>query len=590
MLRATVKLGKGSGLVGLASIGIATTARLHGGSPFVYLERMDLMRAEEIEELMAYFTPEEREDFLRLLATDTRLFKPQPGPQLDAWESLADDLGFGGAGGGGKSFLVCGLALCAHQRSLIVRREKVQTEKFVQDFEKVLGNTDGYNSQKSYWKHEGRLIRFAGLDQVSDHRKQQGVDDDLKAFDEATEMREFQVRFIQGWNRTDIPGQRVRNIKTFNPPTTAEGRWIIPYYGPWLDKKWPKRAAPGELLYFATIGGRVDVEVPDHRPFVIHEASGERIYDFDPADYKGAKKTKIIEPKSRTFIPSRVTDNPFYMATGYISTLQQLPEPLRSQMLDGDFDAGVEDDERQLIPTAWVEAAMARWKPREEKGPMDSMGVDVSRSSMGGTSGGPGGKDRTVISRRHGTWFDDLISLRGLKAEDGPSVAGAVIQRRRDNAPVHIDIVGVGTSPYDFLNTNHVQVIGVNGGAASQGYDKSGLLKFANLRSELYWRVREGLDPTNPHPWYLPDDAELLADLTAPRWWLTPQGIMVEPKRGKPTPDGRATGLVARLGRSPDRGDAIVYAAITTPRRNMVFSGYIGHSAPNSDRYDELKG
>jgi hypothetical protein len=33
---------------------------------------------------------------------------------------------------------------------------------------------------------------------------------------------------------------------------------------------------------------------------------------------------------SRTFIPSRVTDNPFLANTGYIAMLQGLPEPLRS--------------------------------------------------------------------------------------------------------------------------------------------------------------------------------------------------------------------------------------------------------------------
>ena len=546
------------------------------------------MRAEEIEELLPYLTGEEREDLFRLLATDTRLFKPQPGPQLDAWDSEADILGFGGAGGGGKSFLVCGLALVAHTRTLILRREKDQTQKFVQDFTKIIGNDDGYNSQRSNWKHEGRLIEFGGLDNASDHRKWQGRDHDLKAVDEATECREFQVRFIMGWNRTDIAGQRVRSILTFNPPTTAEGRWVIPFFGPWLDKKAPMRAAPGELLWFAQIGER-DVIVPDSRPFVLHEETKERIYDFDPDEYKGAKKTKVIEPKSRTFIPSRVTDNPFYMATGYISTLQALPEPLRSQMLNGDFDAGIEDDERQLIPTAWIEAAMARWKPRDAKGVMDSIGVDVSRSSMGGTAGG-GSKDRTVIARRHGTWFDDMVSLKGINVEDGPAVASAVLNRRRDAAVVHIDIVGVGTSPYDFLNTNAVQTIPINGAAKSLGTDKSGLLAFVNLRSELYWRMREALDPANPNPIALPDDAELLADLTAPRWWLTPAGIMVEPKRGKPGADGKPTGLVARLGRSPDRGDAAVYALVSTPKRNVVFGGYAGQRPQSHDRYAELNG
>lgn len=552
----------------------------------------ELIRAEEAEELMRYLTPEERVELFRLLETDTRLFKPQPGPQLDAWESEADVLGFGGAGGGGKSFLVCGLALCAHLRSLILRAQKGQTQKFVLDFAKIIGNRDGYKSQTSSWEHDGRIINFGGLDLAGDEEKWQGWDHDLKAFDEVTQMREWQVRYVMGWNRTDVPGQRVRSIMTMNPPTTLEGRWVIPFFGPWLDAKAPKRAAPGELLWFATIDGR-DVIVPDDRPFVIRETrfGPEHDYDFNPEEFRGSLATKIIQPKSRTFIHSRVTDNPFYMATGYIATLQALPEPLRSQMLDGDFKAGIEDDERQLIPTAWVEAAMRRWKPRDAKGIMDSIGVDVSRSNMGGIAG-PGGKDRTVIAPRHGTWFDKLVSLRGLNVEDGPAVAGAVIQRRRDSAVVHIDIVGVGTSPYDFLNTNNIQVVGINGGARSEGTDKSGLLRFANLRSELYWRMREALDPTNPDPIALPDDAELLADLTAPRWWLTPSGIMVEPKRGNPTKDGKPTGLIARLGRSPDRGDAVVYALVSTPKRNVVFSGYSGHAAQQrpANRYDELNG
>jgi hypothetical protein len=47
-----------------------------------------------------------------------------------------------------------------------------------------------------------------------------------------------------------------------------------------------------------------------------------------------------------------VTDNPYYMATGYMAQLQNLPEPLRSQMMLGDFDVGIEDDARQVIPRA----------------------------------------------------------------------------------------------------------------------------------------------------------------------------------------------------------------------------------------------
>ena len=43
------------------------------------------------------------------------------------------------------------------------------------------------------------------------------------------------------------------------------------------------------------------------------------------------------QPQSRTFIPSRISDNPHLMGTGHMATLQAMPEPLRSQMLNGDF-------------------------------------------------------------------------------------------------------------------------------------------------------------------------------------------------------------------------------------------------------------
>jgi len=544
------------------------------------------LSAQEIQELLEYLKPDERAELERLIEASRRVWSPQKGPQMRAYFSEADQLGFGGAAGGGKTDLACGLALTAHQRVLYVRRQKVQTEGFVQRIAQILGTQDGYNSQKSIWHTGSSLITIAGCDNPGDEKKQQGIARDLHIYDEVTEQREYQVRYMMGWNRTSDPNQRVRTIMCFNPPTTAEGRWVIRYYAPWIDRTAPKRADDGELLWMASIGDRPDVVVADHRPFVLHK--GEPVYDFDPDDYKGAAATQIITPKSRTFINSRVTDNHYYMASGYISQLQSLPELLRAQMLHGDFHVGIEDDAQQLIPTAWVEAAMKRWRPRNDKGPMDSIGVDVSRGNMGGTMGG-GGKDRTVIARRHGVWFDDFVSLKGLRVDDGPAVASQVLSHRRDNAVVHIDIVGVGTSPYDFLVANHVQTVGINGAAKSMGSDASGQLRFTNLRSELYWRMREALDPANPHPIYLPDDAELLSDLTAPRWWLTPAGIQVEPKRGRPREDGQPTGLVARLGRSPDRGDAAVYALVSTPKRNVVFTGYAGHRPPQRDRYAELE-
>jgi len=55
------------------------------------------------------------------------------------------------------------------------------------------------------------------------------------------------------------------------------------------------------------------------------------------------------------------------METGYRRTLQNLPEPLRSRMLRGDFGVGQDDDEWQVIPTDWVLQAQSRWKSTFEE-------------------------------------------------------------------------------------------------------------------------------------------------------------------------------------------------------------------------------
>jgi hypothetical protein len=500
---------------------------------------------------------------LELLRERARRFiwKPLPGPQTQALESLADIVGFGGAAGGGKTDLACGLATTMHEKSIVLRENGTELTGVIDRLTELLKGRDGFNGQEKIWRRvtpdkKARQIEFGSYPNPGDETKYQGRPHDLIVYDEAANHREAAVRFLMGWMRTVTPGQRCRVLMTFNPPTSADGRWIIAFFGPWLDKKHPNPAKPGELRYFATVDGK-DIEVPDKRPFVL--VDGELVYDFNPAHFK---PTDIINPLSRTFIPSRVSDNPYLMGTGYVSTLQALPEPLRSQMLNGDFNAGIEDDAFQVIPTVWVEAAMARWKALDVKPPMDSTGTDVAR----------GGRDKTIISRRHGMWFDKLLAYPGTATPDGPTVAGLVIAASRDNAPMHIDVIGVGSSPYDFLNNAKLPAIGVNVSEAARGMDKSGRLQFFNLRTELWWRMREALDPIANNGIALPDDPELLADLTAPTWELRGRTIKVESREE----------IVKRIGRSPDRGTAVVLALIDTPKVSDLSRNHTG----NRDEYD----
>lgn len=511
------------------------------------------MTPAQARELQRYLTPKERDELSALIVEDLEKhrWRPLPGPQQMAYESTADVIGFGGAAGGGKTDLAIGLSLTQHYRTQVFRREGPQLKGIIDRLAEILGSRQQINGNPPVYRdEEDRQIEFNSMPNLGDETKYQGRPKDLLVIDEAANFLEQQVRFVKGWVRTTRPGQRTCTLLTFNPPTNAEGRWVIGFFAPWLDTKhhlYP--TTPGALRYVyvdPTTGKDVWVDNDDPRPFVL---DGERReYGFNPLAHR---PEEIIRPESRTFIPSRITDNPFLVSTGYMSQLQALPEPLRSQMLLGDFQAGISDDPWQVIPTAWVEAAQARWRERSPKGELLSMGVDVAR----------GGKDQTVISNRHrngdsAMWFDHLQMHPGRETPNGRTVAGLTISAHRDHSPIHIDVIGVGASAYDVLVDTNQPVYGVNVSERATSLDKSGRLSFFNLRSQLWWQMREALDPAADNGIALPPDKDLLAELCAPRWELSGMTIKVE---------GRED-IVKRVGRSPDRASAVVLALIDTPK------------------------
>lgn len=293
--------------------------------------------------------------------------------------------------------------------------------------------------------------------------------------------------------------------------------------------------------------------MPDSRQFVLGP-NNEIVYEFDPTKYT---PEQVITPLSRTFIPAKLTDNPYYMATNYMSTLQSLPEPLRSRLLYGDFNAGIEDSEWQVIPTLWVEEAQARWKDNRPKGEMLSQGVDVAR----------GGKDRTAVANRHRTpdgvtdwWFDRVAAYPGTETPNGPVAAGYVIAARRDDSPIHVDVIGVGAAVYDTLNQMNLPVYGINVSEKSIATDRSGRLTFANIRSELVWRMRELLDPANDTGIALPPDPDLLRELCAFKWKVAGFRVQVSSREE----------LFEDLGISVDKAWAIILATYETPKINRI--------------------
>jgi len=486
-----------------------------------------------------------RKDLVR--TTGANKFIPSPGPQTDAWFCKADVLLYGGEAGGGKSGLLCGLALEAHRQSLLVRRNGVDLEGgggLIEDLLRIYGTRDGFSGKPppTLKTIDNRIITFGSCTNIGDEQKYQGRARDLLGVDEATQFAETQIRFLMGWVRTVHEGQNTRAVLATNPPMSAEGDWIISMFRPWLDPTHDNPAKHGELRWFITVKdgySTIDIEVDG--PETVQRNGQELI------------------PSSRTFIPAKLLDNPFIVTRDYQKQLDALPEPYRSSARDGNFMAARVDKAFQVIPTQWIREAQERWKLQAEQrgyneppehAPMSCLAVDIAQ----------GGSDQTILSARYDGWFQDFDTTPGDQTPTGNEVAGLIIAKRRAQCPIVLDMGGgYGGATLLRLQDNSVEPIIKHKGAegtARRTADKT--LGFYNKRAEVYWRLREALDPAQDGgaDVALPDDPELTADLTALEYEIGTSGIKVTPKDK----------IVQKLGRSPDKGDAIAMCNANGPK------------------------
>lgn len=236
---------------------------------------------------------------------------------------------------------------------------------------------------------------------------------------------------------------------------------------------------------------------------------------------------------------------------------KQWPIGVYQNRVEGEFATA---DEESIIPLAWVEAAMLRWRVAfgdggenwSPPGPLELVGVDCS-----GT-----GKDRTVVAHRYGDVVGPIERPRKTTTSDGDSVgleematAGRVVALLDVHAQAKaiVDAGGLGSGITGRIRekVKPSRVVAFVAGSGTKRRDRNGEFGFVNKRSAAWWNLRERLDPEDGSAVALPPDDDLLGDLTAPHWrHLSGGKIQVEAKAD----------IRKRIGRSTDTGDAVVQA------------------------------
>jgi hypothetical protein len=376
-------------------------------------------------------------------------------------------------------------------------------------------------------------IDFGHMEKRTDMFKYQSAAYAYVAFDELTSFLEEQYLYLLSRIRSvaNVP----KRLRGGTNPGNEGHDWVFRRWRPWLDVTYHDPAMPGELRWFARIKDQ-DVEV-------------------EGPDFLGPDGEEAL---SRSFIPAFVEDNPALLAKDpqYISRLMALPEPYRSQLRDGNWLVGAEH-EWQIIPHQWIREAMNRWEAKDgELFEFSGAALDPAR-----------GVNQAVLGHKRGNWVGEL---EYFNERDTMYLIGETRRLYGEQFgdgrlhPARIDIIGVGAGIYDRMREiagemrqdperlhRIVEAYPITSSEKSTATDQSGLLEMYNVRAEMWWHMRELLDPDNPlhldEPICLPPDNVLLADLAAPRWRNTSGGILVESKED----------IKKRIGRSTDAGDVV---------------------------------
>lgn len=254
-------------------------------------------------------------------------------------------------------------------------------------------------------------------------------------------------------------------------------------------------------------------------------------------------------PEGRAFIAATIGDNP-YLSAEYRSVMENINDPVvKARLLEGKWE--FEDDDSQLISALTLSNTLsAIFIP----GPV-RIGIDVALD-------GPRA-DKTVIAIVTGNRLERIEVISASEHTGDPAgfdlwlterIFSIVSDYRLEPNAARIDYSGVGANIWQLLRTNFgLLCFPFKGGSPAIG--RAGKMqKFANVRAQAWWELKEKI---RLKQLVLPQsyDEELWQELTALRYNIRADVVQMEDKMY----------LRRRLGRSPDKADALMMACFDLP-------------------------
>jgi len=261
--------------------------------------------------------------------TEAIEFRPQPGPQEAFLSSSADIVIYGGAAGGGKTY---GLLLeplrhidNAEYGAVIFRKNSTQiTNKGgLWDTSKKVYPSMGATPRASNYDYtfpSGSTVAFRHLEHDTTVIDWQGAQIPLIGFDELTHFSEYQFFYMLSRNRS-LCGVKPYVRATTNPDADS---WVAIFISWWIDQETGDaiEARSGIIRWMIRINDEI-----------------RWFGTYDEAKKEAKKIDDDIEPKSVTFIPSKLDDNKKLTEAdpGYKANLYALSSVERKRLLGGNW-------------------------------------------------------------------------------------------------------------------------------------------------------------------------------------------------------------------------------------------------------------